>query len=762
MCGFAGFLSFGFPAESTRERRRTLVAMGDAIAHRGPDDAQYYVDEVFTLVFRRLAIIDVAGGSQPIFNETGDILIAANAEIYNHKPLRTQLQTRHTFSSHSDCEVPLHAVEEWGESAFERLNGMFAIAVWDRRTRRLLLARDRLGIKPLYVCRLSSGLLFGSELKALLAHPQCPREVDWSAVDRLYISQPPSTSYVRGVELLPGGELIVAGHEGGVRQRTYWKLTDHIGQATFGDDAARYVDEYAALLEQVTVEHLQRDVGAGIHLSGGVDSSLLAAIVARAETDLPCFTVVERTSLLGGDVDAARRLTERLSLPWLPVRFDYRTVVDDLRLDLSSLEESVWMMDSPRLEIEWLFKQELHRVAKRSHPGFKVMLLGQGADEFAGGYSTRLDAPRQDWGQYLREEVQPNIMFDQTLAGHGPQGVWQLLSPGQAAKSQVAPYHQMMLLLLRQLQHHNLWHEDRTSSWHSLEARVPFLDHRLVELLASVPAALHQDLFWNKRIVREALHRFLPGHVLRQPKIGFLDARDATSQDVIIHNLLERTATDFRDKYVAQADALFDTQKIDDLIRRALDRGPHAKAARQQLIQCMAVSIFERQCRTSQHATDRERSHRPVLPLIGAEDWPAFEVAMQREPKCARNCHPDQVVALRKGVEILTPLRQVDGRRYCFLIDGTMAGEIVVPDSTSWVDVFLRNLGGNLTRDFTAQDWIDEFDIVLDEFAEVLDLLFHHGVVASAAAHAVDARLALAPADLRSRSGSREALTGTR
>src|SRR5262249_9478515 len=152
------------------------------------------------------------------------------AEIYNHVPLRAELRARHTFSSASDCEVALHAFEEWGDAALSRLTGMFALALWDRAKRRLLLARDRLGIKPLYVCRLPHGLLFGSELKALLAHPECPRDVDWSAMAQRAISQAPRTSYVRGVELLPGGELLAASvQDDAVRtsQRRWWTLDDH-------------------------------------------------------------------------------------------------------------------------------------------------------------------------------------------------------------------------------------------------------------------------------------------------------------------------------------------------------------------------------------------------------------------------------------------------------------------------------------------------------------------------------------------------------
>lgn len=728
MCGFAGFLTFERSPLSAVDRHRTLVAMGDAIAHRGPDDAQYYDDGTLALAYRRLSIIDVEGGRQPFFNETGEQLLVANGEIYNHAALRAALATQHRFASRSDCEVLLHGYEQWGEASLERVQGMFAMAIWDLRERKLTLARDRLGIKPLYVCRLPSGVLFGSELKALLAHPACPRSVAWQHVDRQLISQEPSSSYVEGVELLPGGELMVVDAHANTAQRAYWRLADHLGSAPFGEDAHRYSQAYAGLLEQVTVQHLQRDVGAGIHLSGGVDSSLIAGIVANHERDVPCFTVIERTTYLDGDAEAADRLTRRLSMPWVPVRFDYRSVVDEMDLGLERIEESVWMMDSPRLDVEWLFKEELHRVARARYPQLKVVLLGQGADEFAGGYSQRLGAMRGRWSDYLREEVRPNLVFHHSLQHRSTDGLWALLSHRPQAGAP-APYHQMSLLLSRQLQHHNLWHEDRTSSWNSLEARVPFLDHRLVELLASVPANLHERLFWNKAIVRDALDRFIPGHVLRQPKIGFLQGRDTSSQDVILHNLLRKAAPDFCDKYLHSGEGPFDAQKVEQLIDQALNRGPDSGAAARKAVQCMAISIFERQLRESDRIQPVKRA-RAALSTMEPDDWKSWALEMNAPPKCEHRWQPSQRVALRPGVDILVPVND-DGRRFSFLRDGAVAGQITLAQPSDWPAVFLKNLGNKLTSDFTVQDWLEEFDITLEALAEILNILFHQGVVAA-------------------------------
>jgi asparagine synthase (glutamine-hydrolysing) len=721
MCGFAGFLSFGPSPHDAHDRRRLLESMGDAIAHRGPDDARYFDDGVLALVFRRLSIIDVEGGAQPIRNESGDMLIAANAEIYNHHALRGELSA-HRFSSRSDCEVALHALEEWGEAALQRLTGMFAIAFWDAGHRRLLLARDRLGIKPLYVCRLPDGLLFGSELKALLAHPACPRTLDWHALDQSAILRSPRNSYVQGVELLPGGELLTATAEGHVQQRPYWSLQDHLGAAPFGTDAARYVERYAELLESVTLEHLQRDVGAGLHLSGGVDSSLLAAIIGRKEKDFPCFSIVERTALRGGDSDAAARLTGALSLPWMPVRFDHRTFVADTGFDLARLEQSIWMMDSPRFDLEWIFKEELHRTAKTAYPGLKVVLLGQGADEFAGGYSRHLDNPGQSWRQYLREDVQPHLSYAEAHERGGSQHLWRMLREDSCASSP-APYHRMMLLFTRQLQNHNLWHEDRSSSWQSLEARVPYLDHRLVELLASIPGELHEELFLDKRIVREAVRQFLPKHRIEQSKIAFVDTRDTAANDFLVRQILEATLEQYREKYMHDAEFSFDRDRVDELIVRTMAGGPAFHAHSRELLDCMSASIFEAQCRQAPAVAPAGRSRAPALPVIQDGEWAALAADMAEPLAKTRAWRPNQRVRLRAGCEILSPLGKADRDSYVFVTQGCVVGSLDVCANDAWVATFLRTLATGGAPDFTLQDWVDEFEIQPAALHATLDLL---------------------------------------
>jgi asparagine synthase (glutamine-hydrolysing) len=183
VCGFAGFLDTSAPAK-LEERTAILHRMGAQLARRGPDDQQIFCDDVFALVFRRLSVVDINTGTQPIWNEDGSVMAAVNGEIYNHRELRDGLRQRHTFRSRSDCEIVLHLFEDFGVDAFARLNGIFAVCIWERLTRKLILARDHLGVKPMFYSVRNTHLLFGSELKALRVHPKCSSELEWDDFHR--------------------------------------------------------------------------------------------------------------------------------------------------------------------------------------------------------------------------------------------------------------------------------------------------------------------------------------------------------------------------------------------------------------------------------------------------------------------------------------------------------------------------------------------------------------------------------------------------
>lgn len=729
MCGFAGFVAFGGSRLDAGGRATVLARMGRSIAHRGPDDEQTYDDGTLSLVFRRLSIIDLEGGQQPIRNERGNLLTVVNGEIYNHEHLRRTILAGQAFSTRSDSEVPMRLFEREGASALQKLDGMFALLIWDREKRELLLARDRLGIKPLYVVELPDGLLFGSELKALMVHPHCPRCVDWHALEQpAFLMRSPVPTYIKGVEHLPGGHFMTISAECRRRQ-AYWRIEDHLGVAPFSDRVDDYREAYDDAVEKAIVSHLLSDVPVGLHLSGGIDSSLIAATAAKHRPDLACFTVVERTSFRAGDVESAKRLTSSLGVPWHPVLFDFRTFLDDIEFDLERFEQSVAMMDSPRFNPEWILKEELHRFSKREHPALRVVLLGQGADEFAGGYSHRIDRPRSTWTQYLDEEVRTNLRLASAVEQGMPDRFTALARDRTCTDLEV--YHRFMPLLVNQLQHYNLWHEDRTSMSQSLEARVPFLDHHLVELLASVPAALHPELFWNKTIVRTALQRRVPLYDRNHPKVPFVSTNDQRSIQIIVHEMLRRIAPAFIDKYLADNDAPLDSEALLRDLSRTLSRQGAFYEDSWRLLECIAVIVFDNQCKEGPQVQVAEAQGRTSLLRDASQvGWTAVHSLFSGEPALVNaDWRLDRRPRLPAGGMILFSAESPETQQVALIYASAMVAEITVPRSHQWVVRLLRNLGHGVASEFTVSDWIEEFDVPEAEMYRILNMLYQAGFV---------------------------------
>jgi asparagine synthase (glutamine-hydrolysing) len=403
MCGFAGQVNLEGLLRDREQRLTHLRAMGQQLARRGPDDEQFYDDGYLSLVYRRLSIIDLEGGQQPLWNEDRSVLAVVNGEIYNHREIRSQLKDHHRFSTQSDSEVVVHLYEDRGPQLMQALNGMFALLAWDTKKRHLLLARDRLGIKPLFYTIVGKTLFFASELKALLAHPDCPRDIDWWAFEGGSADESRLPTFIKEVQQLPGGHGMEWGSGKPNIPVPYWQLSDSFpANPEAGTYKAEdYISQYGDLLRDSVHKRLMSDVPVGLFLSGGLDSTLLAAMAADAKQELHCFTVVEDSALEQGDVEQAKRATEKLGLHYYPVRYDAKTVLDQLDFDLAQFEFLIWAVETPRFDIEWLLKHELHRFAKTKMPQLKVILLGQGADEFAGGYSRSVKSTNPSWQAYI-------------------------------------------------------------------------------------------------------------------------------------------------------------------------------------------------------------------------------------------------------------------------------------------------------------------------------------------------------------------------
>jgi asparagine synthase (glutamine-hydrolysing) len=560
MCGIAGVL-YADPARPPDPA--VLSAMGDSIAHRGPDGVGFWTEPGVGLVHRRLAIIDLNTGDQPIGNEDGSVQVIYNGEIYNFPELRAALEARgHRFRTRTDTEVIAHLYEEEGERLVERLRGMFAFALWDREHRRLLLARDRLGIKPLYVYRDAEKLLFGSELKAILAHPGIPRQVDGAALEEFmaYGMVPGSRSIFRHVEKLPPAHLVVAQPgQWGQAPRRYWSLRfEPDDRPTPGE----WQEAIRAKVEECVRRHLVADVPLGAFLSGGVDSSVVVASCAGATPEpLQTFSVgFEEQAYC--ELPYARQVAERFGTQ------HFEEIVTPRAVDL--LDELAYHYDEPFADSSAIPTYLVARFARRH---VKVVLSGDGGDEAFGGYRRYAHDlkeaavrrwlpgwfrrrilgpvarlwPRADWlPRVLRAKtlltnlsLDPAAAYANTLAscrlplrrrllapdvaaglnGHQPE---QIVQAGYATASGDDPLGGMIAAdLVTLLPDDYLVKVDRASMAHGLEVRPPLLDHELLELAARIPSRWKVRGGATKWILKQAYRDRLPEAVLGRPKQGF-------------------------------------------------------------------------------------------------------------------------------------------------------------------------------------------------------------------------------------------------
>ena len=502
--------------------------MAQALRPRGPDDMQFIELGQASMSFTRLSLVDPVGGRQPFVSRDGRIALAANGEVYNHRALRRELG-EDLFRSQSDCEVLLHLYERDGLAFLDRVRGMFGVAVIDLREQRLVLARDRIGLKPLFVHRSGNTLLFGSEVKALLEHPLCPRRLNWhgALADQGLNAAPimpsgPPLDWFEGIDQIDPGTMVSYGlRDGAVTETRYWNMPEP-GSA---DDVSpdELVSRLRDLLAESVQECLVADSEIGIMLSGGVDSAGLAAL-GRGTVE-HSFTALSASTLLNGDADYSRSTAASLGL-------DHHELVfaTGAHPAPSEWRRLLWLMESPLCGPEQHFKSEIYRYVRALRPDMKAVLLGSGADELSGGYS-RMLAGGGDWHDFIANLG--TLSRRRALAGNAPaMDVWwqndRALVSDEAVRAAFPgslgdPYDDFVAWKIRDWQQYNFWVEDRTASGNAVEARVPYLDHRIVELLAGVPRKYRQELFWDKRIIRLAFKDLLPEEITGRPKIAFYE-----------------------------------------------------------------------------------------------------------------------------------------------------------------------------------------------------------------------------------------------
>jgi asparagine synthase (glutamine-hydrolysing) len=560
MCGICGIVL----ADRDRHvNRESLAAMNRRISHRGPDDEGYFVEQDVGLAMRRLSIIDVQTGHQPLANENQDIWIVYNGEIYNHAELRADLEARgHRYRTRSDTETIVHLYEEYGRDCVKHLRGMFAFAIWDRRKHVLFAARDRLGIKPFYYRRDGGSFLFGSEIKAILAFPGVTAEFNRSALAEYlafgYLTGP-QTMFAGIRKLMPGHTLELA-EASELTIEAYWDLTTETDRAP--RTRKHYVNTYREMLEAAVSSHLMSEVPLGVFLSGGLDSSAVAVLTKKIRGDrIKTFSVgygEEQFSELGYAREVARH-----------VQSEHHEVRLSREEFFASLPNLIWHEDEP---LAWPSSVALYFVARLAREHVTVVLTGEGSDETLGGYTryawtlmnARMDkAYRMVTPAALRRLVRkgiqagplsaslhrklqhtflvrdgnswPSFYYDNFFSAFAASEQADLLTPealasaGDAYAGSMSAWERSQGDLLHRLLYSDinsylielLMKQDQMSMAASVESRVPFLDHALVEFTATIPAEYSIRGMAGKFILKEAVEDLLPHSIVYRKKMGF-------------------------------------------------------------------------------------------------------------------------------------------------------------------------------------------------------------------------------------------------
>lgn len=609
MCGIVGVFNF---AGANPQAPHIVKQMADTLLHRGPDCEGYFNRGPVNFGFRRLAIMDVDAVSPPFSNEDGTIWTLANAEIYNSDEHRSWLAKRgHSFRTHVDTEVLPHMWEELGPDLIERLNGMFAFAIWDERRQSLMLGRDRSGEKPLYYWYDSKELVFASELRALFAHPRVPRDLDPVALRRYLLHGyfPAPLSPISGIRKLPAGHWLML-RKGRIELRQYWNLADYFQHASAQKrKTGEIVEELDARIARAVAYRRRSDVPVGVFLSGGIDSScILSHLAEQTGPGVQAFTLGHE-DLSFDESRFARKTAQHFDADFNELILSEADLGKGLRRVADGFDEPLGDASTiPTLLLSHFARQKV-----------KVVLSGEGADEMFAGYPTYLGnkvvGAYQKMPGFLRASLlkAARALTPVSMGNVGMDYLLQLFSsaadselierhhtwfgsihpdrhstilapqfndlldqddPFGSARSRINGAHfpdSLAELLYADftlyLQDDLLTKIDRSTMLASLEARTPFLDHDLVEFAAGLPSSLKVSGFTTKAILRKAVKKRLPQAVLQQRKRGF----NIPFSKWLLHGLGSELGSRFSPDRV-RARGLFDAAGINALLKEHMDR----------------------------------------------------------------------------------------------------------------------------------------------------------------------------------------------
>ncbi|MEN1727575.1 MAG: asparagine synthase (glutamine-hydrolyzing) [Pseudomonadota bacterium] len=726
MCGIAGFVECGGSAKSEAERTSVVQTMAAQLEHRGPDQAASLIWNDVTLAFRRLSINDLSNGSQPFHSPDGGVSAFVNGELYNHRELRHSLQSREALRSESDCEVLPFLIAEHGLQAFELINGMFAAAVLDRQHRTLILARDRMGIKPLfYACGKSQGhWIFASEIKALLAHPDIDARFDWRSALQwggwAMADREELPSHFHGIQRVPSGGIVRIDLESGeVNVQRYWRLEAAAAQLA-PPMRSETPERFRELLADSVRARLMADAGVGLFLSGGIDSVAIAGLAAAHEA-IPTFSVWNDATLASGDAGASRQAAEAFGLPNHAVQapLDDAPTPDDWR-------NLLWACELPTITAEQWFKFRLHAYARQLDPSLKVILLGQGADEFLGGYLHWLTGIRQshDRGAWQHvEHALATLHREQSVsrAAISPAFIawfeagW--LDAGCLAGNRTNSWAAYRQKYRTNLDYH-LWHEDRTAAAHGIENRVPFLDHRLLEFLATIPATQHARWFTDKRLLRTAMEGVVPAPLLHRPKGYFFYGSGQVEVFRLIAQLLRANSGALLDQALVGSQATggpLTAQGLRAMADQVLEDPAHRGMT--QLLFLVNMGVLA-------HLAHE----RATLPFVHAGDAPAalnketIQQALQSEAESPYGVAVDDIHQLASGLSLMEMRRTADKSSAAGTLTLVEAGRLFQDVNDSEMATYLCEVDGERSLSDIARQHQLDLPRLQTTVAEALEL----------------------------------------
>jgi asparagine synthase (glutamine-hydrolysing) len=546
MCGITGVFDSN---QKALIDEAVVTSMANELIHRGPDELSVFIEGSLGFGFRRLSIVDLLHGHQPFFNEDNSVVLICNGEIYNHKELRAELETKgYRFKTNCDVEVLVHMYTEYGAAFFSRLNGQFAFAIFDKRDNSLLLARDHFGICPLFYTSFDGLFVFGSEIKSIIRHPLVKREVDMEGLDQVFTFPgpvSPVTLFKNISSLLPGHYMVVKNGE--ITITEYWDLV----YPAVGEEVAKpesfYVDNLEDLLLKSVNYRLNGDVPVGFYLSGGLDSSLIGALMKALtpEKEYPSFSIG-----FPSDKDMNERVYQQQMISHLNLK-NTQIMFDSSEVE-KRLKQAVWSSECALKESYNTCSLALSEAVKNQ--GIKVILSGEGSDEFFGGYvGYRFDKQREGSGSGIKDleeqleedyrmklwgdpdffyeknyyeftELKKNLYSDKVKEKFSKFNSVEKLVFNKARISKTHLLHKRSYvdLKLRLSDHLISDHCDRVTYANSVEGRFPFLDVNLVEFVKTIPPDLKLNGLVEKYILKKVAAKYIPETIINRQKFGFI------------------------------------------------------------------------------------------------------------------------------------------------------------------------------------------------------------------------------------------------